>query len=117
MWNTALDEKGGPTNGGCENCRGVVTINQETGKVTKNVEYYSIGHASKFVQAKAIRIASTSYPGIIETVAFENIDHSTVLIALNPSDQETRFQVNDRGSFFTYTLPPKSAVTFIWEKK
>lgn len=117
MWNTALDEKGGPTNGGCENCRGVVTINQETGKVTKNVEYYSIGHASKFVQAKAIRIASTSYPGIIETVAYENIDHSTVLIALNPSDKETRFQVNDRGSFFTYTLPPKSAVTFIWEKK
>lgn len=117
MWNIALDEKGGPTNGGCENCRGVVTIDQVTGKVTKNVEYYSIGHASKFVEAGAVRIASTGYPGTIETVAYENIDHSTVLIASNPSDKETRFQVNDRGSFFMYTLPPKSAVTFNWEMK
>lgn len=115
MWNIALDEKGGPTNGGCENCRGVVTINQGTGEVTKNVEYYSIGHASKFVKAGAVRIASTSYPGTIETVAYENIDHSTVLIASNPSDKETRFQVNDRGLFFTYTLPRKSAVTFKWK--
>jgi glucosylceramidase len=114
MWNIALDENGGPTNGGCENCRGVVTINQATGEVTKNVEYYAIGHASKFVEADAVRIASTTYPGSIETIAYKNFDHSIVLIALNPSEKVQEFQVNERGVFFTYTLPPKSAVTFTW---
>lgn len=112
MWNIALDENGGPTNGGCENCRGVVTINQATGEVKKNVEYYAIGHASKFVGSDAVRIASTTYLRTIETVAYQNPDHSNVLIASNPSEKDQEFQVNDGGAFFTYTLPPKSAVTF-----
>ncbi len=117
MWNIALDENGGPTNGGCENCRGVVTINQATGEVKKNVEYYAIGHASKFVGSDAVRIASTTYLRTIETVAYQNPDHSNVLIASNPSEKDQEFQVNDGGAFFTYTLPPKSAVTFTWESK
>jgi glucosylceramidase len=117
MWNIALDENGGPTNGGCENCRGVVTINQGTGEVKKNVEYYALGHASKFVESEAVRIASTTYAGTIETVAFQNPDNSTVLIVSNPSEKEREFQVSDGGDFFTYTLPPKSAVTFTWESQ
>lgn len=115
MWNLALDENGGPTNGGCDNCRGVVTINQSTGEVTQNVEYYALGHASKFVEAGAVRLASTNYPGEVESVAFQNKDGSTVLIALNPSEEEQRFQVSDRGEFLDYVLPGKSAVSFVWE--
>ncbi|MDN4493983.1 glycoside hydrolase family 30 protein [Ureibacillus aquaedulcis] len=115
MWNITLDENGGPTNGGCENCQGVVTINQGTGEVKKNAEYYAIGHASKFVESGAVRIFSTTYPGSIESVAFQNPDQSTVLIATNPSEKEQQFQLNDGGAFLSYTLPPKSAVTFTWE--
>src|SRR5690606_33483481 len=39
MWNIALDENQGPKNGGCTNCRGVLTINSQTGEVIKNEEY------------------------------------------------------------------------------
>jgi glucosylceramidase len=46
MWNLALDEHHGPHLGGCDNCRGVVTINSKTGAVTRNVEYYAFAHAS-----------------------------------------------------------------------
>lgn len=34
LWNMALDQEGGPQNGGCPNCRGVVTINQQMGEIT-----------------------------------------------------------------------------------
>lgn len=114
MWNLALDEHNGPTNGGCQNCRGVVTINQRTGEITKNVEYYVLGHASKFVQPGAVRIAASTYKETIETVAYQNPDRSFVLIASNPSEEEEKFQVRDGQAYFTYKLPPQSAVTFVW---
>ena len=47
LWNLALDEKFGPHLGGCGNCRGVVTIDSKTGEVTRNPEYYALGHASR----------------------------------------------------------------------
>ena len=33
-WNLALDPRGGPTNGGCQDCRGLVTVDPSTGTVT-----------------------------------------------------------------------------------
>src|SRR5579864_1396044 len=42
LWNLALDQNSGPKNGGCGNCRGVVTIDDTTSPatITNNVEYY-----------------------------------------------------------------------------
>src|SRR5262249_30148649 len=42
LWNLALDQNSGPTNGGCMNCRGVVTIDSSVSPVAIrfNVEYY-----------------------------------------------------------------------------
>ncbi len=56
LWNLALDQNSGPQNGGCADCRGVVTIDTETGAVTYNEEYYILGHLSKFVDPGAYRI-------------------------------------------------------------
>ncbi|HZI21932.1 MAG TPA: hypothetical protein VFD76_05430, partial [Gemmatimonadales bacterium] len=58
LWNLALDEHYGPHTGGCGNCRGVVTIDSVSGAVTRNVEYYTLAHASRFVRPGAWRIAS-----------------------------------------------------------
>ena len=49
LWNLALDPAHGPHKGGCADCRGVVTIDPATGAITRNVEYYVLGHASRFV--------------------------------------------------------------------
>jgi glucosylceramidase len=59
FWNLALDENDGPHLGGCKDCRGVVTIDSKTGAVTRNVEYYALAHASRFVLPGARRIASS----------------------------------------------------------
>ncbi len=92
LWNLALDENHGPHIRGCDNCRGIVTIHQN-GMVDYNVEYYIIGHLSKFVAPGAYRIVSNTHDGQIETVAFQNPDGSKVLIALNSSTDLITFDV------------------------
>ncbi|MFB6718995.1 glycoside hydrolase family 30 beta sandwich domain-containing protein [Kribbella sp. NPDC056345] len=114
FWNLALDQNHGPTNGGCTNCRGVVTINNGTGNVAYNVEYYALGHASKFVVPGARRISSTNVAGSVETVAFRNPDNSIALIALNPSGSARTFTVRYAGQSFNYTLPAGAVTTFKW---
>lgn len=114
LWNLALDQNSGPTNNGCTNCRGVVTIDNNTGNVTRNEEYYSFGHASKFVKQGAVRIASNSYSGGIEDVGFKNPDGSKVLIALNNGSSQTTFKVKWGTQAFSYTLPARGVATFTW---
>ncbi len=115
LWNLALDEKGGPHKGGCGNCRGVVTIDSKTGAYTRNVEYYSLAHASKFVRPGAHRIRSESADTLLAHVAFLNPDQYTkVLLVLNMAKEARRFVVRSRGGSFRYTLPAASVVTLTW---
>lgn len=113
-WNLALDQNSGPVNGGYSNGRGVVTINSSTGAVTRNEEYYALGHASKFVDQGAVRIASNSVAGGIENVAFRNPDGSKVLLALNNSASSITFKVQWSGQSFNYTLPAGAVATYKW---
>lgn len=114
LWNLALDENDGPQNGGCGNCRGVVTINQESGEVTYNEEYYVLGHVAKFVDPGAYRIESTAESATVPpNVAFVNPDGSLVLIV--ESDRDMNFTVSWKGQSFNYHLPPHGVVTFKWK--
>jgi len=114
MWNLALDENYGPHLGGCGNCRGVVTINSATGEVTKNVEYYVLGHISKFVHQGALRINSTTQTGLA-TVAFKNSDDgSVVTIVYNDAATTQTFALKKGNYSATYSLPAGAAATFVW---
>jgi glucosylceramidase len=115
LWNMALDQNAGPTNGGCSNCRGVVTVDTRSGTVAYNVEYYVLGHASKFVQPGAVRIDSTTTPGGIETVAFENPDGTIAMIALNAGSATADFTVAQGGRDFGYSMPAGAVATFVWD--
>ena len=115
LWNLALDEHDGPHTGGCTNCRGVVTINSSTAAVTRNVEYYALAHASKFVRPGAYRIASSSGLAGLSSVAFQNSDdQSIVVLVLNGNAQASTFSLQWSQKSFQYTLPPSSVVTFTW---
>ncbi|HEX2778721.1 MAG TPA: glycoside hydrolase family 30 beta sandwich domain-containing protein, partial [Gemmatimonadaceae bacterium] len=114
LWNLALDESYGPHLGGCGDCRGVVTIGSG-GYVTRNVEYYSLAHASRFVRPGARRIGSTSNLDGVQTVAFRNADDgSKVLVALNTATVERTLVVRVGTQAFHYVLPAGAAVTFHW---
>ena len=115
-WNLALDASFGPHNGGCGNCYGFVTITPETENgFTYNFDYYSIGHASKFVVPGAYRIASTSYQYEgLGSAAFQNPDGSKALIVSNTSTTDKPFTVHWGEQAFSYSLPSGTVSTFTW---
>lgn len=114
MWNLALDENHGPHKGGCNDCRGIVTIDSRTGAVTRNMEYYALAHASKFVRPGARRIESSAAAGPLESVAFQNTDGSIALLVLNGDEAARRFSVRWQGRTVDYRLPPNSVATLVW---
>jgi len=117
LWGLALDEKNGPNAGGCATCRGLVTIDRssEPHKAVFTQDYYAIGHASKFVHPGAVRIGSTDLgQSSLETVAFQNVDGSIVLLVLNNADQPSNFSVSWGGRSFPASLNAGSMGTFMW---
>jgi glucosylceramidase len=115
LWNVALDQDSGPTNGGCQDCRGVVTVDAVTGRVGYNVEYYVLGHASRFVRPGAVRIASTSFGDrSVETVAFHNPDGRYAMVVLNSAGKPHTFGVRCSDRSFRFDLPAGAVATFCW---
>jgi glucosylceramidase len=111
-WNLASDPNNNPhTPGGCSTCLGGITVSGTS--ITRNVGYYIIGHASKFVRPGAVRIAS-NLSGSIQNVAFKNSDGSKVLIALNNGSSSSSFKVKWGAESFTYTLAAGAVATFKW---
>lgn len=114
LWNLALDEEGGPKNGGCQNCRGVVTI-ASNGEVTYNEEYYTLGQFSKFVLPGAVRIGTTvddTLGGNLSTIAFRNPNGEYVLVILNEG-YPSNVRVQLGTSVGTYRAPGRSITTLV----
>lgn len=117
LWNLALDQSYGPQNGGCNNCRGVITVNSATGEITRNEEYYAIAHFSKFVRPGAVRIASQVPPTLntIVAVSFLNPDGSKVLVACNIGGEAITFALTQGKNNLAYTVPQRSVATITWK--
>lgn len=115
MWNLALDDNDGPTNGGCMNCRGVVTVHED-GTYTKNEEYYMIGHFSKFVKQGATRIDVSSTHASLLMTGFINPDGSIVLVAHNKSRSQISFTLDIGGARAAMTLSGSTTASYVIEK-
>ena len=112
-WNLANDAAFQPhTPGGCTECKGAITINS-SGDFTRNVAYYIIGHASKFVPQNSVRIASTQTENIA-TAAFTTPSGKTVFIVQNASESAENFNIKFKGNSASVSLPGKSAATYIF---
>lgn len=111
-WNLAADQGYGPhTIGGCVNCLGALTINP---KVTKNVAFYVIGHASKFIYSGSIRIYSNIISKL-ENVAFKSPTGEKILVVTNNNNAAQSFNIRSDGKTASATLPAGAVGTFIWE--
>jgi len=110
-WNLAADPEYKPhTDGGCVTCLGAITIGD---KVTRNVAYYVIGHASKFVPQNSVRIASNNLSDL-PNVAFKTPDGKKVLIVTNNSATDQSFNIKDNGKIAVTALPAGAVGTFVW---
>ncbi|MEU8702144.1 ricin-type beta-trefoil lectin domain protein [Streptomyces sp. NPDC048680] len=115
-WSLAVDQNRGPHNGGCGTCDGLITVHNgdgSSGQVDYNIEYYTMGHLTKFVRPGASRIASTA-SSTVPNVAWRNPDGSKALIAYNGGGSAQQISVNWGGSRFTYSLPARTSATFTW---
>jgi glucosylceramidase len=110
-WNLASDPNFGPhTNGGCSTCQGALTIGSF---ISRNVSYYIIAHASKFVRPGAVRIASDNST-TLPNVAFKNTDGSKVLIVLNNGTTAQTFNIKFNSKIASTTLNAGAVATYKW---
>jgi glucosylceramidase len=113
LWNLAADPQAGPhTNeGGCTGCFGAITI--DGSDYSRNVAFYTIAHASKFVRPGSVRIDSNNLDPL-PNVAFKTPDGKKVLIVSNTSDTPQKFDVRSDGKVFTASLEAGSVGTYVW---
>lgn len=112
-WNLASDPNFDPhtDDGGCTQCMGAVTIGDNT--ITRNVAYYIIAHASKFVPPGSVRVASTVVDGLYN-VAFLTPDDKKVLIVVNDNDSSKKFAIRHKGRFVETALASGAVGTYVW---
>ncbi len=110
-WNLASDPNLQlHTNGGCSTCLGALTIGTA---VTRNVSYYIIAHAAKFVRPGSVRIGSSVVDNL-PNVAFKTPSGNKVLIVLNAALSATTFNIRFNGKVVSPTLQSGAVGTFIW---
>ena len=110
-WNLASDPSYNPhTPGGCTECKGALTIGTS---ITRNVGYYIIAHASKFVPAGSVRIGS-NITGSLQNVAFKTPSGKKVLIVENDGTTDATFNIRFKNKWTTTTLPAGATGTYTW---
>ena len=120
LWALATDQNHGPYVGGCDTCRGLVTIDVTKpirDQVKPELDYYVLGHASKFVLPGAVRIASDEPAGTkLKDVAFRNPNGTVVLYALNAGAKGQEVCIGFHDKAVSTTIPAGSVATFIWKQ-
>jgi glucosylceramidase len=113
LWNLAADPQNRPhtDNGGCGTCQGAITI--DGSNVTRNVAYYAVAHASKFVRPGSVRIGSNNQDAL-PNVAFKTPGGKKVLIVVNGAQSPQTFNIRYRGSVVATTLKAGSVGTYVW---
>ncbi|MCD8739205.1 glucosylceramidase [Mucilaginibacter roseus] len=110
-WNLASDPKFDPhTVGGCDACQGAITVGTS---VSRNVSYYIVAHASKFVRPGSVRIGSTSVNDL-QSVAYKTPSGKKVLIVLNNTGSTLTFNIRYNNKLAASTLAGGAVGTYLW---
>lgn len=139
LWNLAADPNDDPhtDNGGCSMCQGAITIAGNE-IYSRNIAYYTVAHASKFVRPGSVRISSTNRAerglglhedeqrpetyravvidqvDVLPNVAFKTPEGKIVLIVVNDTWEDKTFTIQHNGCFANVTLLSGACGTYIW---
>ncbi len=112
QWNLANDPSFGPhTPGGCTECKGALTISGSN--FSRNVSYYIMGHASKFVPAGSKRIVSNELPNL-SNAAFLTPAGKKVLIVVNDGATASGFNIKYKNKWVFTSLAAGAVGTYTW---
>ena len=119
LWALATDQNHGPVVGGCDTCRGLVTIDltdPDHPSVKPELDFYVLGQASRFLLPGAVRIASDEPAGTkLKDVAFRNPNGIVVLYTLNAGATSQELRIGFHGKAASTTLPAGAVATFVWK--
>lgn len=111
-WNLANDPTYNPhTPGGCTECKGAATISGSN--YTRNVSYYIIAHASRFVPAGSVRIES-SLATNLPNVAFKTPAGKKVLVVVNDGTAALGFNIKFKNKWVFTSLASGAVGTYVW---
>ena len=112
-WGLANDEFYKPfTPGGCSTCKGALMIDKSQ-NIKREVGYYIIGHASKFVPEGSVRIGS-NISGNLYNVAFKTPSGKIVLIVENDGTAAETFNIKYNQKQVSTTLNAGAVATYVW---
>ncbi|WP_406682846.1 glucosylceramidase [Seonamhaeicola sp. MEBiC1930] len=111
-WNLVSNSKLEPhTPGGCTECLGGITIDGDN--VQRNVGYYIIAHASKFVRPGSRRISS-NYSDELPNVVFKTPTGKIVVIVVNNTEIDKSFNIKTPGESISTSLKGGAVGTYVW---
>lgn len=111
-WNLALKEGGGSTWGWSQNS--LCTIDPENGKLTLQPEFYLMKHFSHFIQ-KGAKYLGIQGHWTANTMAFENPDHSLVLVVGSNMNRDRIFRFRAGEVEISAVIEAHSIHTFVIE--
>ncbi|WP_072970468.1 glycoside hydrolase family 30 protein [Flavobacterium saccharophilum] len=112
-WGLANDEFYKPfTPGGCSTCKGALMIDKNQ-NIKREVGYYIIGHASKFVPEGSVRIGS-NISGNLYNVAFKTPSGQIVLLVENDGTATETFNIKYNQKQVSTTLNAGAVATYVW---
>lgn len=111
-WNIILDQNGGPNHVN-NYCDAPVMCNLDTGRWSKNLSYYYIGHFSKYIKPQAVRIGCSRFTQELEVTAVQNPDGSLCTVVMNPQDADISFTLRIKGKLCKLTAKAHSINTCI----
>ncbi len=110
-WNLANDPSFGPhTKGGCTECKGALTI--DGSDIKRNVSYFIVAQASKFIPPGAIRIELTNNNPLLKSIAF-NKPSGKVMMVLNKGAAR-KLVIQELKQKYLVSLPAMSNSVFTW---
>ncbi len=111
-WNLAADASFNPhTLGGCTECKGAFTIQGD--KISKNVSYYIIGQASKYIPVGSTRVEVSSKNSAIKTTGFNLPNGKKAILVVN-TGATIQQKIIDGNKQILFEIPAQSASTIVW---
>lgn len=114
-WNLLLDDMGGPNHVG-NFCAAPMMYKKGTMEVEKRLTYYYIGHFSRYITPKSVRIGTTRYTDKLEVTGFLTPQNQRVVVILNKSDSDTEVTLKENGMGASLTIGGHSIVTVLYDE-
>lgn len=106
MWNLAVSPTTTSLPGGCDGCRGLLTVDPTTGTIERGPEFFTLAHLSRAADAGAVQVM-TNRVDRLPTVAFVNPDGTLGVFGHNDTGETQVVEIEtSAGEHTVFTVGP-----------